>query len=336
MCSRGGIHSRNGPHWAALLLETGFLRFVARVQAFPHCLRDLRAEAFTMMLSDEFPQYFGHRFVVTSAVKAARELVRNGDDTNMEVDDMRHAWSTFTNVLLEQTVINTVYERDFAENDLKKCENCKINQQEVNLFKCAGCKSSMYCSKECQKVSWSTGGHRTHCKVLQKSSIQTGTVMPPDSGMFLTFVAISEGRRHMPVPGLSTHLASAETPLGIPAQRRVVHRVLRPPPTQHHRQARARGARHGGRSRARATSRGWCKRGARATARPRCRCLRTGGGSGGAPSSSSSLHAMPRDMHVMAKTGDEELVFFKKNGDAKIPHLLRESAKDEWGRTFRL
>jgi len=45
---------------------------------------------------------------------------------------------------------------------------------------------------------------------------------------------------------------------------------------------------------------------------------------------------MPRDMHVMAKTGDEELVFFKKNGDAKIPHLLRESAKDEWGRTFRL
>jgi len=96
---------------------------------------------------------FGHRFVVTSAVKAARELVRNGDDTKMEVDDMRHAWSTFTNVLLERTVINTVYERDFAENDLKKCENCKINQQEVNLFKCAGCKSSMYCSKECQKVS---------------------------------------------------------------------------------------------------------------------------------------------------------------------------------------
>lgn len=135
MCSRGGIHSRNGPHWAALLLETGFLRFVARVQAFPHCLRDLRAEAFTMMLSDEFPQYFGHRFVVTSAVKAARELVRNGDDTNMEVDDMRHAWSTFTNVLLEQTVINTVYERDFAENDLKKCENVRLP---AYLFFCIG------------------------------------------------------------------------------------------------------------------------------------------------------------------------------------------------------
>ncbi len=115
---------------------------------------------------------------------------------------------------------------------------CKKEKQETSLFKCAGCKITVYCSKECQKSSWKTGGHRSDCLQVQKSehsayflyfvpsehssrelTRQMCIIEISELGLtfgalrFLNFVSIAELRRHM--PGVSERLANDKKLSGI-------------------------------------------------------------------------------------------------------------------------
>ncbi|KAJ7628251.1 hypothetical protein DFH06DRAFT_1338696 [Mycena polygramma] len=40
---------------------------------------------------------------------------------------------------------------------------CDTIAQNVHFRRCSGCRNSYYCSYECQKFDWRTGGHREHC-----------------------------------------------------------------------------------------------------------------------------------------------------------------------------
>ncbi|KAG1663892.1 hypothetical protein FOA52_014705 [Chlamydomonas sp. UWO 241] len=47
------------------------------------------------------------------------------------------------------------------------CHNCYKRERSADgqkLFRCSGCKTVDYCSKECQNESWRNGGHREMCK----------------------------------------------------------------------------------------------------------------------------------------------------------------------------
>ncbi|KAF5325028.1 hypothetical protein D9619_010091 [Psilocybe cf. subviscida] len=58
-------------------------------------------------------------------------------------------------------------------NECSHCLKSRV-QKGVTLSKCAGCKTALYCSKECQKAAWPL--HRLGCKFNQRSLIQTGGV----------------------------------------------------------------------------------------------------------------------------------------------------------------
>lgn len=46
--------------------------------------------------------------------------------------------------------------------------DCQCNKLEKeNIFqKCAGCLCTVYCSKQCQKLDWTSYGYRDECKVI--------------------------------------------------------------------------------------------------------------------------------------------------------------------------
>ncbi len=132
---------------------------------------------------------------------------------------------------------------------------CEKKEQETLLFKCAGCKTAMYCSRECQTSSWKTGEHRLKCKEWQElwfracccfsfflnmcsrtqicvTEIVTGMGMSAGALMFLRLVALAELRRHM--PGVSEHLATFNNPSGIPLKDAVFHGLFPQRPADHH------------------------------------------------------------------------------------------------------
>jgi hypothetical protein len=47
----------------------------------------------------------------------------------------------------------------------EECASCAITEQSdgIQLKKCSVCKHVSYCSKECQRLHWTKGGHKTFC-----------------------------------------------------------------------------------------------------------------------------------------------------------------------------
>eukprot|EP01084_Bolivina_argentea_P130035 229592_1 len=46
------------------------------------------------------------------------------------------------------------------------------NREVINdWYICSGCKFVKYCSRRCQKISWSKQNHRYHCKIMQQTNI---------------------------------------------------------------------------------------------------------------------------------------------------------------------
>ncbi|GBE89835.1 hypothetical protein SCP_1701600 [Sparassis crispa] len=55
-----------------------------------------------------------------------------------------------------------------AENWMQKtCKHCGVHDLQKTLFHCAGCTTSYYCSKECQRADWKS--HKMTCRDLQKT-----------------------------------------------------------------------------------------------------------------------------------------------------------------------
>nr|GAT46935.1 predicted protein [Mycena chlorophos] len=73
-----------------------------------------------------------------------------------------------------QTALDHTYARmsGFAAQH-KICDNvqCHEMQERRQLKKCTGCEAVSYCSKICQRVDWTSGGHRTACAVYGSLSL---------------------------------------------------------------------------------------------------------------------------------------------------------------------
>ncbi len=110
----------------ALLFKLGFLSTVARFMSSVGCLTAGGSEILMRMFDTVIPGYLGHRFVLTSAIKAVKEITVDGDVAKLEASAMQQSWMSFTNILLERTVINTVYERDLAKYDVRECDNVRL------------------------------------------------------------------------------------------------------------------------------------------------------------------------------------------------------------------
>lgn len=180
--------SINGMHWAMVMLKLGFVHTITGLVMFPQYLGINCVTALTEILGRDLPRYFCHRFVVVAAINAIKEITIDGLSENLHSSPLKEAWEMFETVLMDRTVFNAVYERDFAEKDVALCFNvspfacsfvirvfaehgnisqCKKSKRQYTLFKCASCKTAVYCSKDCQTIAWKKGGHRKLCKSLQ-------------------------------------------------------------------------------------------------------------------------------------------------------------------------
>ena len=50
---------------------------------------------------------------------------------------------------------------EFANENIYKCNNCKVTRSEKKLSKCSRCGKVFYCSKNCQKEDWNE--HKKNC-----------------------------------------------------------------------------------------------------------------------------------------------------------------------------
>ncbi|KAJ7761176.1 hypothetical protein DFH07DRAFT_957254 [Mycena maculata] len=84
------------------------------------------------------------------------------------------AWRTFTESAAERQKMKQLFDSDEAPSSLV-CDNteCSKVSEKSGFKRCAGCKYTSYCSRDCQKRDWKEGGHREECHKnrLAKSSL---------------------------------------------------------------------------------------------------------------------------------------------------------------------
>ncbi|KAJ7622630.1 hypothetical protein DFH06DRAFT_1305591 [Mycena polygramma] len=77
-------------------------------------------------------------------------------------------WNLLKNTVAKRLKLLDDYSSFVAK---KACDNyeCDRLMEEKTAFKrCSGCRVNLYCSRECQKISWRTFDHRTKCVKIQE------------------------------------------------------------------------------------------------------------------------------------------------------------------------
>lgn len=123
--------SRNGPHWVAVMMKNGFLWAIAGLAVFPQHMKSGKGSIIEELLDRYIPRLFCHRFVVLSAIKAIKEVTENGSAETLGSSCIQKPWRNFESILLDRTIFNGIYERDFAERDVLQCSHVS----RLNFFK---------------------------------------------------------------------------------------------------------------------------------------------------------------------------------------------------------
>ncbi len=119
--------SRSGPHSTMIILKHGFLHSVTNLlSTSPHILDidDDFQDMFDIVFTTSIPAFLVHRPVVLQAIKALKEIAADRDASNsIETSFLKDAWGGFSQTVLERTIFNAIYTRDFPEEaqDEKRC-----------------------------------------------------------------------------------------------------------------------------------------------------------------------------------------------------------------------
>ncbi|KAJ7643672.1 hypothetical protein FB45DRAFT_1052584 [Roridomyces roridus] len=118
---------------------------------------------------DQLQPYLVHLPVVRSAAKALRKIQRDSIERRIDRrSPIWKAWSDFKKLLEERIQVagNAIY----LVCASKSCN--RVDYKDDCLRYCVGCMDSAYCSTECQRRDWVTGGHRAYCKEIRANRLE--------------------------------------------------------------------------------------------------------------------------------------------------------------------
>ncbi|KAJ7133445.1 hypothetical protein C8R44DRAFT_23723 [Mycena epipterygia] len=185
--------------------------FLTFADCSPHFAR-LDAEDYDMVcsiLSQILPKYLVYRSVLQAVDEGLRRL---GPPHQKRIASSRakKVWIDFQ-VLAEERCMVVVHAAA-VKGKAATCDNVKCQKIDVkNAFrKCAGCSTTLYCSKECQTLAWKEGGHKTMCKMKQRERLEgKAQAISKSDVAFFHHLATRDARHHLP---LLRRLAHAEHP----------------------------------------------------------------------------------------------------------------------------
>ncbi|KAF7371451.1 MYND-type domain-containing protein [Mycena sanguinolenta] len=92
-----------------------------------------------------------------------------------EFQNSRYASSWESFVSLARRRIDLMDEMDTkASVVFKACDNmdCDTMGPKTNFKRCSNCREAYYCSVDCQKIDWGSGGHRKRCHSIRTHSLK--------------------------------------------------------------------------------------------------------------------------------------------------------------------
>ncbi|KAJ6527203.1 hypothetical protein DFH09DRAFT_1371440 [Mycena vulgaris] len=144
-------------------LEHHLLRALVNRAHVPHGQTIALIDGFLIGLLPPALVYYRVMSALIPALRNVGDLVKS---QTFESSPVYEHWNTFHSLAVERIQVFNSYNNN--ENPfMKACDNLECAEIGVkDRFKrCSGCKSSYYCSPECQAFDWNAGGHRNACRL---------------------------------------------------------------------------------------------------------------------------------------------------------------------------
>ncbi|KAJ7676785.1 hypothetical protein DFH06DRAFT_1169030 [Mycena polygramma] len=170
-----------GYTWLEEALDRGLLQVIVE-SATLACASQLHRHLH-FFLAQLIPQglvFFHNVLQLGSAIDGVLPLVVTDDFRACEVCTSSD-WENFMTVASERMEIFDGLDDTVAS---KACDNlkCTTIDAKAQFKRCGGCSTFYYCSKECQKVDWQHGGHRSACRTYGDLSLNASnsndSIMP--------------------------------------------------------------------------------------------------------------------------------------------------------------
>ncbi|KAJ6517410.1 hypothetical protein C8R47DRAFT_1255011 [Mycena vitilis] len=157
-------------HWLSDALEAKLLRTLIVHSGGPHAksIQRLVPLFLTVILPPRLV-YPGVLAALDGALDDVDELVTAAAFKKLPIYER---WVKFSELAEERISVLDAY-NDRETQSQKACDNleCGIIRLKSTYRKCSGCLSLYYCSKPCQALDWTKGGHRRVCRIYGHLSL---------------------------------------------------------------------------------------------------------------------------------------------------------------------
>jgi len=107
------------------------------------------------------------RSITASRVFKPGDVIATFDSPNIAIPDSPHLSTTCSGCLLPATATGT------GGSDI-----VSGSRPGRVVRECTGCRTVAYCSPACQKLDWTTGGHKAECKVFKRVKAEGHEFLP--------------------------------------------------------------------------------------------------------------------------------------------------------------
>ncbi|KLO08506.1 hypothetical protein SCHPADRAFT_1000917 [Schizopora paradoxa] len=180
-------------------VESGMLKVLAESVAFAscNCLRKKDKDHMASLLKSFLAKHLVLDSVLDVIVSAMAEM-RAETLAQLKRSPFAEGWGALRAATLERAVFKIMLENETREQGrVGTCDFCWRSSPDLNLKKCAGCKTTVYCSTECQRLDWKEYGHKNDCKASSTLDKRTQPPLKLNDRYFLGRLAESDIRRHI-------------------------------------------------------------------------------------------------------------------------------------------
>ncbi|KAH7928362.1 hypothetical protein BV22DRAFT_1126643 [Leucogyrophana mollusca] len=127
-------------------------------------------EVYLCLLTEILPKYLVYISIIRAVTKAIAVVEHLGlEDSLDRASDLWKAWASFKDYASSRVEAKDGLERSLME---VFCSNkqCPRGANAGNLrayMRCGSCNRAQYCSKDCQKYHWTSGGHKASCRLWE-------------------------------------------------------------------------------------------------------------------------------------------------------------------------
>ncbi|KAI0038464.1 hypothetical protein FA95DRAFT_1613368 [Auriscalpium vulgare] len=186
------MEADHGIPWVQQAVRDGLLDLLYSVCTKLHKFTAQTRDDIILFISDILPRYTVYPSVLLPVCFSMSKLNTPGHQRTINSSPLKKSWCKLHTLTLSRLMVKLKVDRSPV---VEFCYHCGKEAPRTELKRCAGCRATLYCSKDCQVVSWKTK-HKTECELRERGrQASAEDFLSKEDRMFHQQLCVSDVRR---------------------------------------------------------------------------------------------------------------------------------------------